>query len=1049
MNHLRPVSTTAAAVLALLAGLSAAHADDVRRPYLIELADQPVAAYSGGLSGLRATHAASGQRIDLGTDAVQQYSGYLTRQQNAVKSLVAAAPVSHQYQLVFNGFAARLTDAEVHALKASGQVARISPDEARHVLTNYTPTFLGLDAPGGLWDQLGGKQHAGEDVIIGVIDTGIWPENLSYADRVDAGGRPTFAATGALAYGAPPARWKGQCQTGEGFTAANCNNKLIGARYFDDGFRANGNPIHASEFRSPRDSLGAPNGDGGHGTHTSSTAAGNNGVDAVVGGNLLAQRSGIAPRARLAMYKICWTYNAGPFESTTGMANTCYNSDSMAAIEQAIKDGVDVLSYSISGGASVLDPVEQAFRHAAEAGVFIAAAGGNAGPDQAVSHISPWLTTVAASTHDRAHLATVTLGNGFQVSGTSLDIAALPATAIIRAEDAALPGANASDAAQCWRAADEVNELPTLDPAKVAGKIVACRRGGAGRVNKAVAVRTAGGVGMILIDDGSGQVLDVYPIPTVHVDMDPGNQIADYASGAGATAAISASVLTPVVGPVMADFSSRGPNAFDAGVLKPDMTAPGVDILAGVAPSLDQAGHDAIIAGNGAAVSVSTYMSGTSMATPHVAGLGALLRQRHPDWSPAAIKSALMTSTTSVHANSLTGDQDGTLPWGQGAGHVTPNSAADPGLVYDAGAADYKKYMCGITAQASDCDGGTQPGYALNLASITLPGVVGIQSVSRSVTNVGASTAIYNGTVEIDGYTATLTPATLTLDPGQTQSYTVNLRRTTADDGLWKFGTVVWTDGEHKVRSPLQARYNSGAVAPALVSASGASGVRLIGVATGFDGKMTATHAGMREVTRVAQTVTQAPAGSLSDIYAVSAACAARGPGVKEVALGIPSNTMVARFELFNHDTDGGADDDLDLAVFDQGDGLLGYSGNEGSNETVTLTSPPTGIVKVCVMGFKVKNGKSANYTLSYAMAIPNDTKGNVKLGLPGQVKLGGTASVALNWSGLDAGKRFLGGMQLLNPAGRVVSTTEFDIDTGDTVPALSPSVRAKRDSKL
>jgi hypothetical protein len=360
------------AAMPLLGAFDMAHADDVRRPYIVQLAGQPVAAYSGNVNGLRATKVAPGQRLDLASGAARQYRSYLSTQQEQAKALLPAAAVTRQFQVVFNGFAARLTDAEVRALKASGQAVSITPDQRQHVVTNYTPTFLGLDQPGGLWEQLGGKARAGEDVIVGVIDTGIWPENLSYADRVDGAGQPTFDHSGTLAYGPPPARWKGVCQTGEGFTAASCNNKLIGARYFDDGFRAGGSTIHWSEFRSPRDSLGSPAGDGGHGTHTSSTAAGNGNVPAQAGnGDLLGKRSGIAPRARLAMYKICWSYNEG-FPSTTGVANTCYNSDSLAAIEAAVTDGVDVLNYSISGGGSPLDPVEQAFRHAVEAGVFVA-----------------------------------------------------------------------------------------------------------------------------------------------------------------------------------------------------------------------------------------------------------------------------------------------------------------------------------------------------------------------------------------------------------------------------------------------------------------------------------------------------------------------------------------------------------------------------------------------------------------------------------------------------------------------------------------------------
>jgi len=431
-----PLSIAAAL---LCASLGQAHADDVRRPYVVRLADKPVAGYTGGVSGLRATQPAAGLHLDLNNPDVQIYGAYLTQKQAKVLATIASAQVHYNYSVVFNGFAAMLTDAEVRSLKANSEVAAIVPDAVRHMVTSYTPSFLGLDQPNGLWNQLGGKEHAGEDVVVGVIDGGIWPEHPSYADKVDAQGVPTWGA-GTQVYGPPPASWKGICQTGEGFTAANCNNKLIGARYFDADFQASGNTMHWSDFESPRDSLGGSMGHGGHGTHTSSTAAGNNGVPAQVSGVPMGAISGMAPRARVAMYKICWSYNDDT--DVTGASNGCFTGDSVAAIEQAVKDGVNVLNYSISGGEDIEDPVEQAFLHAVNAGVFVAAAAGNEGPADTVNHISPWLTTVAASTHDRQLDATLTLGTGTQYLGASLNLNPLPATALIRAEDAALPGAD-------------------------------------------------------------------------------------------------------------------------------------------------------------------------------------------------------------------------------------------------------------------------------------------------------------------------------------------------------------------------------------------------------------------------------------------------------------------------------------------------------------------------------------------------------------------------------------------------------------------------------
>ncbi len=238
----------------------------------------------------------------MGAADVQAYLSYLDTKQAAVAGTVSAAEITHQYSVVFNGFSALLTDDEVRALKKNSGVASISADSILQLDTSYTPSFLGLDKPGGLWEQLGGKAHAGEDIIIGIVDSGIWPENTAFADRLDENGVPSHNGNNVV-YGAPPASWQGTCQTGEGFSAENCNNKLIGARYY----RAATSALHWTEFFSPRDSVAGLTGHGGHGTHTASTAGGNNGALATSNGVSLGKASGMAPRARIAAYKVCWT----------------------------------------------------------------------------------------------------------------------------------------------------------------------------------------------------------------------------------------------------------------------------------------------------------------------------------------------------------------------------------------------------------------------------------------------------------------------------------------------------------------------------------------------------------------------------------------------------------------------------------------------------------------------------------------------------------------------------------------------------------------------
>lgn len=1055
---LKPAALAALALAAAFTGHAQA---DSRKTYIVQLKDEPAVSYKGGIKGFAATAPAAGRAFDASRAAVRSYQGYLNTTADAVAATVGSAPVLAKYDTVFNGFSISLTDDEARTLAGHAQVAGLWEDRARHLNTISTAKFLGLSTPGGLWTQsAGGAAIKGENLVIGVVDGGVWPENPAFFDRIGADGVPSNKPGDALAYGPAPATFKGGCEPGEGLTVAHCNNKLIGARHFKSGFDAwsanSGKAMHWTEFVSARDSLGYPNGHGGHGDHTASTAAGNSNVPAVIDGNVVGSATGVAPRARVSIYKVCWTYDNPEAFDGSGSQNSCWDSDSVAAIDTAVKDGVNAINFSISGAqTTVNDPVEQAFYRAAQAGVFVAAAAGNDGPYNQVAHPSPWITTVGASTHDRGTLAgSVTLGNGATYNGGSTTSTGLPNAPLILAERA---GMNNGFATLCYSdpVAAAALGMTLLDPAKVKGKIVVCNRGtdAEDRADKARAVLAAGGVGLVIINSSGGYSVnsDYMVVPTVHLDHLDGAAVRAYGKTAGATASLSVASYTTVPAPTMAWFSSRGPNKADYNVLKPDLTAPGVNVIAQMTPALSADLRAAVVAGTLVPPPAWGAIDGTSMATPHVAGVALLLKQAHPDWGPAAIKSALMTTGYSTLDDFYGAPYAGMLPWGQGAGHINPNKAVDPGLVYDSGRNDWIKYQCkvnkaGVTT-ASDCGtiGTLADTTELNLASITAGAVLKDVVIPRTVTNVGSTTATYQGAVAIDGFTAELSPATLTLAPGASGTFSLKLTTTTAVEGDWHYGAVVWNDGTHRVRSPLQARVGPPVLAPQEdFTGTTVSGSRLYTVRTGFTGKLNTRVGGMKDVTMGPETELT-PSTLDGGLFQALCRDGVTSPYHASYTFEVAPGTLVARFALRAEDVSDAHDDNDLVLVFPDNSTL--YAGSPTSDEALQLLSPQPGTYKVCVAAFAGK--APMKHRLSSWIVGPGEGAG-LRVLTPASVYAGGTATLGLSWSGLSTGKRYVGAVEYLDPTGRAVAANAVRVNTDGTVPvlngqeAVAPSTKRK-----
>ncbi|XP_016451547.1 subtilisin-like protease SBT1.4 [Nicotiana tabacum] len=702
-----------------------------------------------------------------------------------------SAKILYSYDYASQGFSARLTSGQADRIRRVPGVVSVILDRARQLHTTHTPTFLGLADSFGLWPN---SDYA-DDVIVGVLDTGIWPE------------RPSFTDDGLSAV---PSGWKGKCETGPDFPATSCNRKIIGARLFYKGYEADrGSPIDESkESKSPRDTEG-------HGTHTASTAAGSVVANASFFQYAKGEARGMAVKARIAAYKICWK---------TG----CFDSDILAAMDQAVADGVHVISLSVGADGYApeydVDSIAIGAFGASEHGVVVSCSAGNSGPGASTAvNVAPWILTVAASTIDREFPADVILGDGRIFGGVSL-YSGDPLG------DSKLPLVYSGDCGSqlCYPG--------KLDPSKVAGKIVLCDRGGNARVEKGSAVKLAGGAGMVLAnlaDSGEELVADSHLLPATMVGQKAGDKIRDYVksdSSPTATIVFKGTVIgKPPSAPRIAAFSGRGPNYVTPEILKPDVTAPGVNVLAGWTGSIGPT--DLEIDTRRVEFNI---ISGTSMSCPHVSGLAALLRKAYPKWTTAAIKSALMTTAYNIDNSGKTFTDLATgqesSPFVHGSGHVDPNRALDPGLVYDIATRDYVDFLCAIGYDPKRISPFVKDTSSVNCSekSLVSPGDLNYPSFSvvfssesvvkykRVVKNVGRNTnAAYEVKINAPASVEVkVTPTKLSFsEENKSLSYEISFS-SNGSVGLERvkglesaFGSIEWSDGIHSVRSPIAVHW--------------------------------------------------------------------------------------------------------------------------------------------------------------------------------------------------------------------------------------------------
>jgi len=963
------------------------NAHEGKHRYIVRLIEKPVTTYTGGKKGFNSVNPVSkksglnNQKFSPNGVEAKKYAQYLESRQNSFLSNVSAKlglSISklRSYKYAINGIVTELTYSEAQRIANLPQVEFVEKDEFSQLNTDTSPVLIGADK---VWDGTAGSaEFKGEGVILGILDTGVNTDHPSFAESGDDG----YAHVNPLGSGV----YLGDCVA----TPSLCNSKLIGVRSYSEITDAYSDPIFAANTRPA-------NGEdyNGHGSHTASTAGGNTltnvsyWVNDYLQGDTgdgielpytFASISGVAPRANIISYQVCLPGNSG--DTYSG----CPNSATLAAIEDAITDGVDVINYSI-GGSTPYSPwtssTEIAFLSAQAAGIFVATSAGNSGPDAyTTTKASPWYTSTAASTHGYARVS----GDGKSIGTFSGGDTTPPSEIsgggtngsftgdIVYAGDFSNPNDPSGDPAQCLEAF----------PASTftSNQIVLCDRGSIARVAKAANVADGGAGGFVLanLQGGASNIADdFYAVPGIQINADDGDALKTWlASGVAHTATISAATLSRDTNTAdqIADFSSRGPNEF-VELVTPQVAAPGVDVYAAYAD--DQPFNDST-----ASSPVDfAFLNGTSMAAPHVAGAAALVTQAQPSWNPDQIRSALMMTSIPVMLK-----EDGTTAadmFDMGAGRIQIDSAINAGLVMSETEANY--------LAADPAEGGDPK--SLNTPSMANFACAAQCSWVRTFTAVNAGTYSFSPSDD----SLSIEPASIEAEVNSTYSVTFTMDVATDSTGSEIFASAeITSTGQPDLHLPVFVRVNNGAVPEGLdiiagrnngsIAVAGIQSIPTDNLLIELDGLYDANASGLAIVADfdIAEDPTNDDAfDDISQVYVNQ--------------FDVPNNTATLNVRITETTS---PDLDLFVQMDSTGDGaydtLVDFSATAETLESVSISTPEAGSYRVVIQNWASSAAPSDTGTVEIEVVSQSDPLPGLTVIAPSSADGISPLDVALMW---------------------------------------------------